>query len=463
MIHVATIRAPSRRRSPVAPANRWAPMPRVLLIACALAGAQLPALGQSPSRSFLPPDEVVERAIADAPQSRAAASQQDQAVAEARALERGPYETELAVIPQQRRVEGGTNYRELEALLTRRVRLPGKIRLDGEIGTLGSRVAGLRLADAHHQGARLLLRDWMAWLRQAERARLVAAQRDLMAQDRDAIAKRVRLGDAAQRDLDLADAGLARLQAESLAASALRDEAQRMLQGEFPRLPLPQRVPEIPAPTPLADAGSWTQRIVARSHEIGATDAEALRRQRVAERAHADRVPDPSFGVRYLDERGGSERALGLVFSIPLGSSARGDRAAAEQAAAAAAGAEAEAMRRRIALDADLLVQGAAAAQAQWQQLAQARKAAEAAAARSRRAYVLGEAAISEWIAAQRQAQELALAELDTRAGAVEGWLRVEVDSHELWHLHGDEERAAQTADATSQEVGALPDLPGTR
>ncbi|MGE5089773.1 MAG: TolC family protein [Candidatus Levyibacteriota bacterium] len=450
-------------------------MTPALLLACAICAAAVPApaLAQSPPRSFLPPDQLVERAIADAPLSRSAARQQDQAAAEARVLERGPYETELTVIPQQRRVDGGTNYRELEAQLTRRVRLPGKQRMDGEIGALGSHVAGLRLADAHHQGARLLLRDWMAWLRQAERARLVAEQLELMAQDRDAIATRVRHGDAAQRDLDLADAGLARLRADSLAAGAMRDEAQRVLQGEFPQLPLPQRVPEIPVPAPLADPASWTQRIVARSHEIAATDAEALRRQRVAERAHADRVPDPSFGLRYLDERGGSERALGLVFSIPLGSSARSDRAAAEQAAAAAAGADAEAMRRRIALDAELLVQGAAAMQAQWQQLAQARKAAEAAAARSRRAYVLGEAAISEWIAAQRQAQDLALAELDTRAGAVEGWLRVEVDSHELWHLHEDEgqapDRAPQAAGAAGAVrgtgpailVGALPDLPG--
>lgn len=131
----------------------------------------------------------------------------------------------------------------------------------------------------------------------------------------------------------------------------------------------------------------------------------------------------------------------------------------AEQAAADGARADADGMRRRIGLDADQSVRGAIAAQAQWQQLAETRKAAEAAASRSRRAYALGEAGIADLNAAQRQAQEVALAELDTRAAAVGAWLRIEVDSHALWHVHGNED-APTAGDRGASASANLPGIP---
>ncbi|MGW8127042.1 MAG: hypothetical protein ACWGG5_00965 [Stenotrophomonas sp.] len=75
-------------------------------------------------------------------------------------------------------------------------------------------------------------------------------------------------------------------------------------------------------PEPVADdtgAQRHIDHIVSRSHEIGAAEREAERLERAALRARAERRPDPSVGLRWLDERGGEERSLGVVVSIPFG------------------------------------------------------------------------------------------------------------------------------------------------
>lgn len=404
-----------------------------------------PAVAASPASApaFLPPEHAVERAILALPEARAASARAQQAGAEQRLRAAGPHEAELLLIPQRRRVDGSTrDAREYEVQLTRGLRWPNKARLDREIGALGVDVAALRLGDAHHQGARRLLEAWMGWLAAAAQADEAATQRTLMQRERDAVATRVRLGDAAQRDLDLAEASLARVVADALDAAARRDAARQRLASDFPSLPLPGQAPALPAPQALEDPARWQALIVERSHEIGAAVAEAQRLQRVADRARADRLPDPTVGLRYLNERSGSERALGVVLSIPLGVRARSARADADQSAAEAAQAEADAMRRSITLESRLAVAEAEAAQAAWAQLARARDAAALAARRSQRAYALGEAGVADWLLAERQAGEAAMAEIAARVRAHQAWLRIEVDSHALWHVHDDEAEA---------------------
>jgi hypothetical protein len=80
--------------------------------------------------------------------------------------------------------------------------------------------------------------------------------------------------------------------------------------------------------------------IVARSHEIAAAAGTAERQSILARRARADRVADPSLGVRLFSERGGEEQGAGLFASLPLGGGDR--RALSDQAAAEAGAAQAE-------------------------------------------------------------------------------------------------------------------------
>ena len=319
------------------------------------------------------------------------------------------------------------------------MRLPGKARLDRELGRLGREVAGLQLADAEHQAARLLLAQWMEWLRAKGGVAQAQAQLELVQRDRDAIARRVTAGDAARRDLDSAQAALSQAHAQATAAAARCEAARIALRTTFPSIPLPARAPALPEPVADdADAQRHIDHIVSRSHEIGAAEREAERLDRAALRARAERRPDPSVGLRWLDERGGEERSLGVVVSIPFGGAARSATADAQRASAEAGSAMAESMRRMIQREAEQTVRHADAAWRLWRDSRQALEAVRASTTKVRRAYALGEAGIAELIAAQRQEQESALAESDARANALEAALLIRVDAHELWHDAGD-------------------------
>lgn len=388
---------------------------------------------------YLPSETLVLQAIAAHPQVQAAAAGARRAEAEARGLAAGAHEPTLSLMSQQRRVHGGLDYREYEAQLTRGVRLPGKARLDRELGRLGREVAGLQLADAEHQAARLLLAQWMEWLRAEGGVAQAQAQLELVQRDRDAIARRVTAGDAARRDLDSAQAALSQAHAQATAAAARCEAARIALRTTFPSIPLPGRAPSLPEPV-ADDAGAQLHidHIVSRSHEIGAAEREAERLDRAALRARAERRPDPSVGLRWLDERGGEERSLGVVVSIPFGGAARSATADAQRASAEAGSAMAESMRRMIQREAEQTVRHADAAWRLWRDSRQALETVRASTAKVRRAYALGEAGIAELIAAQRQEQESALAESDARANALEAALLIRVDAHELWHDAGD-------------------------
>ena len=108
---------------------------------------------------YLPDPELVGRSIAQQPEVRAAAARVQAARAQARMQALGSHEFEVSGVQQQRKVEdmpGIDNYREWELQVSRRLRLPGKARLDNAIGQYGLEAAELRQEDAQHQAARHL-------------------------------------------------------------------------------------------------------------------------------------------------------------------------------------------------------------------------------------------------------------------------------------------------------------------
>ncbi|MCC7247819.1 MAG: TolC family protein [Lysobacter sp.] len=383
---------------------------------------------------YLPPEERIASALAAQPDVRAAAARLRTAHADARALEIGAYELEATVIPQRRRTDGG-GYDEWEAQLSRRIRLPGKARLDRDIGRHTIDAAELRLDDSEHQAARRLLALWMAWLRDAHTANESDEQTALLRRERDALARRVTLGDAAQRELDAMEAERAQADAQAIAARAQADASRRALAGRFPQIPLPERAPPLSEPAALPeDAERWRQRIVERSHEIGIAEEDALRQTRIAERTRADRMPDPSLGLRMMSDRGGAESALGVVLNVPIGGRYRRALSDKAEADAAAAAADAANVRQTIEQDAWDAAHAADSRLAQWRSQQRAVAAQTSAAARTRRAWELGETGLGEYLQAQRLHRQARLAETLARADALEAALLVLVDSHELWH-----------------------------
>src|SRR3546814_14652027 len=82
--------------------------------------------------------------------------------------------------------------------------------------------------------------------------------------------------------------------------------------SNFPERPPPAEPPETAVPAlPPQGLAAMRDLVIERSHEIRAADREAQRLAVVARRIRADRIADPSFGVRLFSERRGMEKGGG--------------------------------------------------------------------------------------------------------------------------------------------------------
>jgi cobalt-zinc-cadmium efflux system outer membrane protein len=388
------------------------------------------------AQDFLPAAEIVLEAISQRAEVLAADERVAAVDAQARALALGSHELEATLIPQRRRTDAGQSLDEFEAQLGRAFRLPGKAPLDREIGARSRAIAALERNEIAHEAAVRLLDLWMQWLRATAAAEQAQAQLRSLETEHAALLRRVEIGDAAQLDLDLIAAELAQARALALRGETLATATKHALSTDFPQIPLPVRAPSLPEPGALPGSQEqWQARIVDDSYELKAAEQDAARQEAAAKRAWADRIPDPTLGVRFFNERDGEERAVGLVFTVPLGSRHRRELADAERAQARARLRDVEVVRRVLAKDARLKVMLAADALNQWRALRDAHQAMQAAANRSQRAWELGEIGLAERLLAARRAREMAQQELEARAEAHQAQLRVRIDGHDLWHL----------------------------
>ncbi|GFE82085.1 hypothetical protein GCM10011487_40850 [Steroidobacter agaridevorans] len=387
------------------------------------------------AQNYLPPVELAVEAIAQQAEVLAADERAAAVDAEARALSRGSYELEATLIPQRRRTDGGEGFDEFEAQVGRAFRLPGKAPLDREIGARSRAIAALERGEIAHEAALRLLELWMQWLRATATDAEAREQLQSLQMEHASLKRRVEIGDAAELDLQLITAELAQARAAALTSATLLSAATHALNTDFPQIALPARAPTLPEPQPLPHtADEWQARIIDDSYELKSAEQEAARQDATAKRAWADRIPDPTLGVRFFSERDGQERAVGLVFTMPLSSGYRRELANAEHAQARARLRDVEVIRRVLVKDAHLKVAVAADALNQWQAQRDAHNAMRAAANRIQRAWELGEIGLAERLLSARRAREMAYQELSARAAAHEAQLRVRIDAHDLWH-----------------------------
>lgn len=382
----------------------------------------------------LPSPESVAAALDAHPGVIAAEARIAAARAEADALARGPHEFTLEAGYTRRSVDREGRYDEYEATLSRALRLPGKAGLDRKIGAAGLDAARNRAEDARHQAALALAESWWDWLGAAAEARVdrqaVGNHEAMLA----AVRRRVALRDAPQLEADQTEGalGLARLAAQQ---SAGREAlALARLRARFPGLALPAEPPEVPRPVlPEEAIASFGEKILSRSHEIAAAEAEARRSAAQAERMQRDRMADPSLGVRLFSERGGAERGAGLVISMPLGGGHR--RALADRASAEAAAARAEATAARYAAN-EMASADMTEAQSRliaWIRARDGLDAQVAALLKLRRGLAAGELGLAEVLLAERQVHDAFRAEAAARTDAQRALVRLRIDSHELW------------------------------
>ncbi|MBW8368391.1 MAG: TolC family protein [Arenimonas sp.] len=407
-----------------------------LLLALAYAGAPLARPAELPPAlaDTLPETHLAIAAIDADPGVRRAQGEREAAIARASGRHRGGHEWIAGGQWLDRDAGDQGKFNEWEVSLQRELRLPGKATVDLRIADAEQSVGDDLLADARHVAAISLLEAWLEWLA-AEELRRVATQAVADAEtDLDAIAARAREGDAALAEHDAALAAVAATRREERLAEIRALEARITLQARYPALPLPADAAPVAVPSmPEPGWRHWGERIIAVSHEVTLAEGRAELEANRAERARLDRRANPTFGVRALSERGGDETAVGVFFSMPLGTGARSAMAAEAAGQAIAAEADADAVRIEVGRHAKALAARAETLVAAWTLAKEGLDAQRNETSRLARGREIGGVALAPLLAARRREREAALAEVESRAAAYGAIARLLLDAHDFW------------------------------
>ncbi len=382
----------------------------------------------------LPDEEQVSIALDAYPAVEAAQQRVSAARSSARARAASPHDFTVTGSYTRRSIDFEGDFDEFNADLMRGIRLPGKARLDREIGTHLVDAAENIAEDTRHQAALVLAQYWWDWLSASAAAQVDERAVANLETALGAVQRRVELGDAAPLDADQAEAALGAARVRAAQSAGEANLARTRLATHFPALALPTEAPEIPVPEiATGELERLSGLVVSNSHEIAAAEAQSRAVDAAAQRARLDRVADPSIGVRVFSERGGAETGAGLVFSMPFGGARRG--ALADQAAAEADAATAEAQMARFAVQE---TSAADLAQAQfriesWQRAREGLRAQMAVLTRMRRGHELGEIDLADLLLAERMTHEAFSMEVTARAEAQRAITQLRIDSHELW------------------------------
>ncbi len=324
-------------------------------------------------------------------------------------------------------------FRDWEVALERPFRLPNKMLIDNEIGAEGVTRGENALGDARHEASRTLLRLWFIWQRERTQVTQWQQQVDNLGQQATMTEKRIKAGDAPRMELNQVTATAA-LAGVTLRQARLRAElAANELSRQFITIKLPNNIPTI-EPQPIShELAYWRQAILKHNHELGWVQAEYRLQEKLAERARADRAPDPTIGVRYASQLNNNQKISGVYFSIPFSSGLRSANADNAQHIAQIAADQEQALRVR--LDADIYTAYTQAVNNYqiWHQARDAAVALRQNAELVARAYSLGESSLGETLVARRQALEASLAENIARLDANETRYRLLLDAHQLW------------------------------
>lgn len=387
----------------------------------------------------LPPQQAVLQALQNYPSVLAAQSGIKAGEAERDRLEAGSHEFNVTAGGARRRIDTGESLRDWSVGLERALRLPRKAELDSALGQQSIVLSHNAYGDAMHEAGRKLLSGWFTWLRERAQSEQWQQQVGLLKQQLDVVARRVKAGDAARLEEELAQAAV--MQAEiSLQQAKLRaDNAEVSLTRHFPTLALPAQPAAIEPQLMTQDAAYWLDLGLDHNHELMLARAESRIAQLTAQRMSADQTPDPTLGVHYLSERSGSESVTGVYVSFPLSGGARRASSVESQARAEMTAQREALVQRRLEAEISAAYNSAKAAHANWQSASAASKLMQRNEAKMARAYELGEMGLNDVLLARRQGMEARLAATLARFEAAETHYRLLLDTHQLWPLGSDE------------------------
>jgi outer membrane protein, heavy metal efflux system len=336
--------------------------------------------------------------------------------------------------------------REWSLGLSRGVRLPAKAEAARAMGAGQQVRADAELSLAWRELTQRWLDDVSQTLQASQQAQQADAQLALWTQQRQAVARRQALGDAARQEVLLLDAAVSQAQAMRVMAAQRWLAAQGVWRSRYPGLPCPVWVEEAalppqpllsPGTAPSAMAtlsdGSLDDALLDRHPQSVQARAQAEALEAQARWADTERHPDPTLGVQLGRERSGTERLLGLSVSWPLGGEVRAGQARALWADAQAARAQQAEVSLQLRQQWQQWRADVGASEAAWRATAQALVHARQAAQAIRKGYELGEGSLSEVILLQRQWLEQQQATAQAALDAQRARLRWALETEPAW------------------------------
>lgn len=351
---------------------------------------------------------------------------------EARQTAASPYEWNATYTRQERDYGVGPKSKEWNIGVERTFRLPGKRRADEADAAAGEVAAAAQWRLARREAAETLLNLWLDWLEARSSKTLLAEQREAVAQSLAAVELRVKSGDAAPLEQRLAGAELADVERQASEAATAEATAWARLTARYGVTG--EEAPALPEPLPVPFDGAWWQvRLHEHSDRLALALAERERAQAGAERAKAERLPDPTIGAYTGREAYGEEKLVGLSISLPIPGERRSLEVSRQLALANAAKDAAALAERETEAEARA---AHAAALGHYERWRLARSAAATLTDNARlvqKAYALGEQDLQALLLARRQALGAAEAEVRARTDALRAYYRLLLDGKLLW------------------------------
>ena len=407
------------------------------LLASLIMGVSSAYALQPPNVPGLLPTEIARPLLEQDPRVAAARAGLEVARQEASILDKSPYEWTAKALGQRRSLDTGPRYREWNVGIERTIRLPGKGSADRNIGKATIDESKAQYGEALHESARELVSLWLDWLA-AERGRELAASNLVAVQENlKAVDKRTRAGDASRLDLNFANAELAEQKRMDNDARTQASAAWARLSARFPGI----NRQSVLMPSPLLiteDETLWRDRIIAENDELKVAQTQLRIAQAQADRARADRVPDPTFGVFTASEVGGRERISGVTISIPLPGGLRDSRSSKALAAVEVARNAVDLKKRELETE---IATALVTARGTYESLQIANEGALAMQENAKlvqRAYSLGEGDLQTLLLARRQTTAAANSALSAQVGALKAYFGLLIDAHLIWGLENE-------------------------
>ena len=394
----------------------------------------LQVVAQPATPSDLPPAELARAAIEQEPSVVKARYALEAAGHAGRRIAASPYEWSVGVDGQRRRYDTGGNSNEWTARIERPIRIGGKAELDQGLGDATERIARVELAQARHEAARALADLWIDWLATIQARELAKEQLGFAESSASAVAGRRKAGDASLLDLNAAQADAAEARRQFDAVQAQEAKAILRLRARFPSLVMEPRSLSEPVELDMEEV-QWRERVLAESETLRIMQESLKRAELTADRARADRIPDPTVGIYTASEARRSERIVGVSVSIPLAGTYRRETMQEALKQVDVTRAELERQRKEVDLAIAETINDARTALRRWRLAEQSAQMARENARLGQRGYALGEGDLQSLLLLRRQSVDAVGASLSSRIEALKARNRLLVDAHLIWGL----------------------------